>query len=157
MEKIFGLLVLIVPFIIYFILNKSILKYFTKIYQETNKNPISLFHQIVGIFIYFPVIVYCIDPVLGVNPLVYGLIPLTVVSFLVVSNLHLKNPIRIVLVTISQIIFSMMFVARFLVWIYLLAFSIVTNIMVGDSVEITNIGLACGSMLLSLCNISFVI
>ena len=48
MDPIVALLVLIVPFILYFVFKKLFIRYFTWVYNKTDVNPITVPRQLIG-------------------------------------------------------------------------------------------------------------
>ena len=136
MDPIVAILYLVAPFIIYFILNKLVLGYFSRTYQKYGKNPITIVQQFAGALCFAPLVVALFDLDMAQDPIVFFGIPLAMFVFLALSNAYLKNPIRIIIMSIVQVVFGAMFVARMCLWIFLLGFSIIQNILFGECIEI---------------------
>ena len=131
MKAIFAICVAAIPFLLYFLCNKSLLNYFSKVYKKTLVNPITVFQQIVGFLFYSPIVIGMINDDLFVNPFVFAGIPVLFTIILLFSNVKFKNPIRIVALTIAQIVFGFMFICRLFVWIFAMTWSILMSVLYG--------------------------
>ena len=131
MKAIFAICVAAIPFLLYFLCNKSLLNYFSKVYKKTLVNPITVFQQIVGFLFYSPIIIGMINDDLFVNPFIFAGIPVLFTIILLFSNVKFKNPIRIVALTIAQIVFGFMFICRLFVWIFAMTWSILMSVLYG--------------------------
>lgn len=137
MKAIFAICVAAIPFILYFLCNKSLLNYFSKVYKKTNLNPITVFQQIIGLMFYTPIVIGMINDDLFMNPFIFAGIPVLFTIILLFSNAKFKNPIRIIGLTLAQIIFGFMFICRFFVWIFAMVWSILMSVLYGRGPTVT--------------------
>lgn len=137
MQGLYAICLAALPFIIYFLFNKALIRYFNNVFHKTNKNPITAFQQIIGLMFYSPIVIGLFDDELFLNPLICIGIPLVFTIVLLISNIKFVNPIRIVLLTFAQILFGFMFVCRFFVWIFMMTWSILMMILYGNGPAVT--------------------
>lgn len=137
MDPIVALLVLIVPFILYFVFKKLFIKYFTWVYNKTNVNPITVPRQLIGFAFFAPVLLGCFNEDLFFEPIVSIGIPVVAFVMLVLVNLRMRSLPIIILSTVCQVLFGALFVARLFVWVALVIWSWVSAIMWGNGERIT--------------------
>jgi hypothetical protein len=137
MQTIFAIGMAALPFIIYFLFNKSLVKYFNKVCHETGENPITAFQQIVGLLFFSPIIIGFFDDDLFLNPLICICVPAMFTIILLYSNFKFKNPIRVIALTVAQIVFGFMFICRLFVWIFAMTWSILMSILYGNGPSVT--------------------
>lgn len=137
MQAVIGIIVLVLPIVVYLLTYKASVNYFSKLYYKYNKNPISVISQILGFLFYSPILIGCFNSDLILNPIVYAGIPVIVTGLLIVFNLKWINPFRIVWLTVLQIVFGGMFIVRLFVWFYLVCSSFMGNAVYGERNEVT--------------------
>lgn len=137
MEPIIAILLFALPFLLYFMFKKIFIKYFTWVYNKTDVNPISVPRQLLGFSFYLPIFIGCFDEDLFFNPLVSIGIPALVFVVLLIINLPMKSIGAIILSTVVQVLFGVLFIARLFVWLCLVIGSLVGSVMYGSGSRIT--------------------
>lgn len=137
MEPIIAILLFALPFLLYFMFKKIFIKYFTWVYNETDVNPISIPRQLLGFAFYLPILIGCFDEDLFFNPLVSIGIPAIVFIALLIVNLPMRKLGIVILSTVVQVLFGILFIARLFVWLCLIIGSFVGSVMYGSGSRIT--------------------
>lgn len=137
MHPIVAILIAALPFLVYFLLKKSLIKYFASVYRNTGVNPISVGRQILAFSFVFVPILGCINDDFSLLWPVYFGVPVIVWISLLVSNKSMKHVGTIFVCSFVQILFGALFTVRLVVWLMLVTWSFVNSVMWGKGEKIT--------------------